>query len=127
VNFIDVRDVSEIIYKLMMEEKANGERYILNSVKMPYKELFFSIADEFSKKRPKIKANKVVSELAWRIEGLKSLLTGKQPLITKETAKISTHSSTYNNSKVNGILKHKFIQPKDTIHWVCQELMSSIR
>jgi dihydroflavonol-4-reductase len=123
VNFIDVRDVSEIIYKLMMEEKANGERYILNAVKMPYKELFFSIADEFSKKRPGIKANRFISEIAWRLEGLKSSLTGKQPLITKETAKISAHSSTYNNSKVSGTLNHKFIQPEDTINWICRELI----
>ena len=123
VNFIDVRDVSEMIYKLMLEEKALGERYILNSVKMPYQELFFNIADGFSKKRPALKANKFIAELAWRAESIKSLITGKKPLITKETARVAAYSSTYNTDKVKELINHQSVPPRDTVQWVCEELM----
>lgn len=123
MNFIDVRDVAEIIYRLLNEQKGFGERFILNSIKMPYKEVFFKIADEFGKKRPKFEASAIVSEMAWRMEALRALFTNKNPLITKETARLSRHSFMYDNGKISNLLNYKFIQPEETIQWVCRELI----
>lgn len=122
-NFVDVRDVSEILSRLMISENVRGERYILNGSKMPYKDLFYKIADGFSKNRPPYKANIFLSELAWRIEAVKSFYTGKKPLITKETVRLSSHSFNYDNTKIKKLLNYEFIDPEQTIKWVCGELI----
>jgi dihydroflavonol-4-reductase len=124
MNFIDVRDVSDIIYRLMSEEKANRERFLLNASQMPYKEVFYKIADEFGKKRPKFEAGPLLSEFAWRFEALKSMVTGKNPLITKETAKLSRHSFVYDTTKIRKLLNYEFTRPEDTIEWACKELVN---
>lgn len=122
MNFIDVRDVSEIICQLMGVEKANGERFILNSAKMTYKDIFFKIADEFGKKRPRYEAGFFLSEVAWRMEGIRSLLTGSKPFITRETARLSRHSFNYDSTKISKLLNYKFTPPEETIQWACSEL-----
>jgi nucleoside-diphosphate-sugar epimerase len=49
VNYVDVIDVAEIVYKLT-RMPLEGERFIVSAGKMPYKELFALIAKEFDKK-----------------------------------------------------------------------------
>ena len=122
MNFIDVRDVTEIVCRLLEENKGNGERFILNSAKMPYKDAFYRIADEFGRKRPAFQAGPVLSALAWRLEAIKALMTGKNPLLTKETVRLSRHSFTYDNTKISKLLNYEFIKPEETIRWVCKEL-----
>ncbi|MBX9851279.1 MAG: NAD-dependent epimerase/dehydratase family protein [Cytophagaceae bacterium] len=122
MNFIDVRDVSEIICQLLKEEKAIGQRFILNAHRMPYKDLFSEIAECLGKKKPRYKAGRIISETGWRLAALKSLVTGKDPLITRETARLSGNSFQYDHSKIRNLLNYKFMDPQDTITWVCDEL-----
>ena len=126
MNFIDVRDVSEIICKLLKEEKAIGERFILNAHKMSYKDLFNDIAACLGKRKPKYKAGKILSEIGWRMAALKALVTGSDPLITRETARLSGNSFQYDHSKIHNLLNYKFMDPKETISWVCTELKRKI-
>jgi dihydroflavonol-4-reductase len=122
-NFVDVRDVSEILCRLINSKNMSGERYILNGAKMHYKDLFYKIADGFSKKRPPYKANALLSDIAWRMEVAKSVFTGKKPLITKETVRLSRHTFNYDNTKIKKLLNYEFTDPDKTIKWVCEELV----
>jgi dihydroflavonol-4-reductase len=124
MNFIDVRDVSNILLRLMEENKGNKERFILNSLSMSYKDLFYSIADTMNKKRPGYKAGLFLSEIAWRMEAAKAFITGGSPLLTKETVKLSKNSYFYDNSKISKLLNYEFIAPQQTIDWTCRELLN---
>lgn len=122
MNFVDVRDVTETVCRLMNEDRAAGERFILNGGKLSYQDVLFQIADHFGRKRPRFKAGPFLAGLAWRTEATKSLITGKTPSITRETARISKHHFYYNNSKISNFLNFKFVPPQETIKWVCGEL-----
>jgi dihydroflavonol-4-reductase len=123
MNFIDVRDVSDIACSLLHSD-INGERFILNAGKISYKNVFFSIADRFKKKRPKYEANMMMSEIAWRLDKVKSFFTGKEALLTKETARSVRLNHTYSSQKIIKILGVKFRNGNETVNWACDELMS---
>ena len=96
--YVDVRDVVRFMVKLM-ESPIENQRFILNSENMPYKTMFEAIAQALGKKPATILVTPLLSALAWRVEWLKSKITGSNPLITKETAKASATVFYFNNEK----------------------------
>jgi len=97
--FVDVEDVAKAMI-LLMDAEVSGERYIISADDYHYKDLFTDIANGFSVKAPAKEAKPWMLGLAWRALKLVSLFTGKQPSITKDTAKSSVTLSYYNNNKI---------------------------
>jgi dihydroflavonol-4-reductase len=126
MNFIDVRDVAEIIFRLLNSD-IKGERFILNANKMSYKDIFNVMADRFNKKRPGFEANAFMAQIAWRLAAIASFFTGKDPVLTKETVKVSGQTYTYDNDKIKLSLNYKFKDANDSINWVCDELIGRYR
>ena len=120
MNYVDVRDVADIIFKLLHSE-IKSERFILNAGSILYKDLFAKIADKLGKKRPAIKINSFLAEIAWRVESVRSWLTSRSPLVTRETALIAQKQYTYSSQKVQQKLQYSFRYLEDTIDWTCKE------
>nr|MBA3970998.1 NAD-dependent epimerase/dehydratase family protein [Bacteroidota bacterium] len=97
--FVDVRDVSTVMTRLMDSEVA-GERFLLNAENASFRHYFDLIHEAFGKAKPSIKAGSFLSGFAWRAEILRSLLTGAAPLITKETARSAHRNSSFANAKI---------------------------
>jgi len=116
--FVDVRDVVEIMIKAM-DRDISAERFIVSSENLGYKTLFEYIAHFLNKPPPRYRANKWMSELAWRAEFLKSKLTGNKPLITKETARTAGSNFKYSNLKSVNLLQHNYIPIKKSIEDAC--------
>jgi dihydroflavonol-4-reductase len=112
--FVDVRDVSRCMISLM-EKNISGERFIITTENLSYREVFNTIADCLSKPRATIHANKFLSELGWRAEWLRSVLSGHNPLVTKETARNSQLHWFYSNEKIKKELAVDFIPIKNSI------------
>jgi hypothetical protein len=49
-----------------------------------------------------------MTEIIWRTEAIKSMLTGKHPLVTKEAARISNEAFYYSSSKIIGATGFQF-------------------
>lgn len=105
---VDVRDVSSVMIRLM-ESDIHSERYIVVAENVPLRELMDRIADCFGKKRPDIHAGPILTQMAWRMEYLKSKITGSTPVITNETARTAQSRSYYSNDKIIKALHHEFI------------------
>ena len=97
--FVDVEDVAKTAV-LLMESGINEERFIINNENWEFGKVFNSIADGFGKKHPKWEATAFLSQVAWRLEKVKSLLTGSKPLVTKETATIALSKTYWQNDKI---------------------------
>jgi nucleoside-diphosphate-sugar epimerase len=121
INYVDVRDVSQIIFQLIHSE-ITLERFILNGGSIKIKELFDKIATQFGRKPPYMPVNSLLAAVAWRIEYMRSMVTGKEPLITRETAQIAQKEYVYLNEKVKQKLHYSFHPIDDTIAWTCREL-----
>jgi len=113
--FVDVRDVTALMTKLMDSEIIN-ERYILNSENVAFRNFFDSIHEAFNRPKSSIKAGKLLSGFAWREEKLRHLITGASPLITKETARSAHRRSFFSNNKILSVFPdYKFILVEEAI------------
>lgn len=117
--FVDVKDVVRAMIKLM-EEKKFGERYILSSENLFYKNVFGEIARCFNKKPPKFAASRALTSLAWRLDWIKTSLTGLPSLITKETARASQNSKYYSSKKICETMDYEFTPIEESIKNICK-------
>ena len=97
--YVDVVDVSSILIELM-ESDLKNDRFILSSENITYRQLFKEIAHHLGKKEAEIKVTPFLKEFAWRTEYLKYLISGKKPLLTKETANQAMSKSAFSNQKI---------------------------
>lgn len=120
--FVSVKDVVQIMIKLMQTNIKN-ERFILVSQNLPFKTVFFQIADALKKKRPIIKVTPFMSQIAWRLDVIKSKFTGKAPLMNRETAKTILSKEYYSSQKIKSALGYKFERIDKTIEGICREFL----
>ena len=117
--FVDVRDVSSIMIKLMKSEIKN-QRFILSSENKTFQYFFDLMHKEFGKSVPSIKAGKLLSSFAWRAEQIRCLLNGDAPLITKETANSAHKVNRYSSQKIQSSFPDfKFIPVERSIKDTC--------
>jgi len=97
--FVDVRDVVKAMIELM-EGEIIGERYIISSENLSYKEVFEMIANAFNKKPPTIQATPSLTGFAWRLDWMRSKILNKQPLVTRESARSGHRKVYFSNQKI---------------------------
>ncbi|MBA7581641.1 Aurachin B dehydrogenase [subsurface metagenome] len=112
--YIDVRDVVKAMV-LLMESEKKGERFILNSENLSFQEVFGMIALVLNKPAPDIYANRFITGFVWRLDWLKSKLTGGTHLITKEAVAIAHRETLFSNEKVREVLGIDFIPMRESI------------
>ncbi len=121
MNFTDVKDVASALIQLM-ESGIREERFCVSAGMVSYKEFFDKIADRFGKKRPWFKVTAGMMGALWRLEALKSFLTGGAPLITRETAKTAQLKILQKNGKIRKALGFEFRTLDETLDRVCTAL-----
>jgi len=124
--FVDVRDITDVMIKLM-EGPYSRQRYLLLSENKSYREIFNMTADAFKKKRPSMRINKLMSAAAWRAEWLRSKMTGSSPVVTKEMLRASSRNYLYSNQKIKAELKHNFIPVEQTIEDTCKIFLEEMQ
>jgi len=97
--FVDVEDVVLAMIALM-DSDINAERFILSAGNWDYQRLFTTMATALGKKPPHIAAKPWMAEVVWRLEKVKGMITGKRPLVTKETARTAQMKVYYENNKL---------------------------
>ena len=118
--FVDVDDVARATI-LLLESTINEERYIVSGDSWSFQKLQNTIADGFEKKRPYKQTTPFLLSVAWRMEKLKSLFTGKKPLLTKESANVAQSKTWFDNDKILAVLPGFTFTPlEETINKACQ-------
>lgn len=117
--FVDVHDVVDIMVRLM-NSGITAQRFILSAENWAYRRLFNRMAEELGKKPPHIAAKPWMAELVWRIAKLKGMITGKRPLLTKETARTAQLSVYYSHDKILKALPDFRFKPlEQTVAEIC--------
>ena len=117
--FVGVKDVVKVMV-LLMDSNVKNERFILVSENKTYKEILFSIADNFRVKRPFKKVKKWQTNLLWRVSSIISIFTKKEPLLSKYSAKSAHEISRYSSEKIIKTLDFKFEKVEEVIKKVCK-------
>ncbi len=101
--FVDARDVAFAL-KRLYDEKLFGQRYILVGENASYESVATKMADYLNVSKPSLLAKPWLTGVVWRIAWLGSQMTGKRPLLTKESARSSHRKTVYLNTKVRNQL-----------------------
>lgn len=119
LNFVDARDVANIVYTLHNNTKLTG-RFIANGGSTTWHNLFHEMAKRMNTKPPHIQVGRSVASIVAGIESIRSFITSSEPLITKETARMAYQSIEYSNQRATQELGITFKNLHDTLDWCCQ-------
>lgn len=112
--FIDVNDVAKAMV-LLAEGNFSGERYILSSENISYKQFFEWVAEAMKVPPPKYKAGKMLSVLGAIFLKIKSFFSNKKYTITAETARTANRKYAYSNRKFIEATGMKFKPVKESV------------
>jgi len=119
--FVDASDVARTMW-LLMKGRTSGECFIINGQNLTFRRVFTEIALAFGKKAPHLKVTPLIAGLVWRWEKMKSMLTGSEPLLTRETAHTARLHVYFDNSKVIEALPgFQFQEISEIIPGLCKE------
>lgn len=120
--FVDVADVVRAMI-ILMNGKSSSERFIISAENRSYKDVFSQMAINFGKKPPYKKVTALLAEIVWRSEKVKGMLTGKRPLLTKETARTAQTKVYFDNSKFTYYaVNFEYTPLNESIKRICGEL-----
>lgn len=117
--YVDVKDVVKSMI-LLMERNIFHERFIISSENVSYHQLFIWIAEYLSKPAPTVYVSPAVSQLAWRIEAVRSFLTHSRPELTKDMAITTSQKYLYKNEKIRQALGVGFIPVEESVKDTCR-------
>lgn len=106
--FVNAKDVVSIMIQLMADQKYFNQAYIVSSENLDFKSLFESLAQHLKVDSPKKYATPFLTQLAWRLEWLRSKIFRFEALITKESARTAHKSLCYDNTKLLKVLPFKY-------------------
>ena len=118
LNYVDVRDVARITCEFL-ESNHTADRFIINAGNISFKSLFEKMAAHFKGKSPRIRISKKTLMLVAKLEAIRSLVAGSEPVITRETAQIAGARFFYDNKKIKKILNFEFQSIDNTLEWCC--------
>ena len=124
--FVDVRDVVTAMIELM-NSNITAERFIISAENRSYGDVINLIAKAFGKKPPHKKVTASLAKIIWRFEALKSYFTGRDPLVTRETAATAMAKVNFDNSKLTRFLPHfTYRKIEDSIADTCYVLQQKL-
>lgn len=124
--FVDVRDVVKAMIALMQSD-VTAERFILSAENRTYRDLFNLIAKGFGKKPPHRKVTPFLAKMVWRWEAIKSRITNKDPLLTKETAATAQANVNFDNSKIKKFLpEFTYRTVEESVAYTCERLQQKL-
>ena len=100
--FVDVRDVSKIIVRLQ-EESIVNERFLVTGHNLQFRDLFEKMAAQLNIPGPSKLASPFMTKLAWAASGIKSVLTGKEATLTKDSVRSALSTSRFSTEKIRNL------------------------
>lgn len=119
--YVDVRDVAKACIDLI-EKNIRNQRFILVSESVALSRVFEEAAEALGKRKPYIRVNRTLSEIAWRLYSLKRIFVKGGISITKETARSAQNQYFYSNEKIKKAIGFEFIPVSKSIQEACYYL-----
>lgn len=122
--YVDVRDVVRFMV-LLMNSDVESERFILSAENISYKNIFTKITNHLKVKSPTKPLNSFMRGLIWRGDKLRSMLTGNNPIVTKQSLQHLERSYFYNNAKSKSYFDFSYLPIERTIEETCKQFLEA--
>lgn len=122
--YVSINDVVKIM-NLLVKSDANGERFILISENVSYKDIISKISSKIGAKKPSIEAKPWLLNSAWRMDWLLSKITKSNRKISKYGAKSLLTKELISNEKIKRYLNFEFQTIDDCIDGIFENFKRS--
>jgi len=122
--YITARDIARAQI-FLMESDVKNEKFVLSAENLNYKEVLGMIADGLNRPRPGVRVNYTMTFLARYFFKIKSIFTGKPPIITRETARTAMREYQYSSKKFTDISGMEFDSVNETLSTICSIYMKN--
>lgn len=119
VNYVDGRDVAQLVASIIQKNRF-GEKYIANAGSIEFIDLFKAIAQRLGKKNPTIKVNSHFAMVGAFLSEVKAGLTGDEPMVTRQSIKMTRADFFYDSSKSQVDFGLKYQSLENTLDWCCK-------
>lgn len=116
--FVSVNDVVKAMVQLMNGDVKN-ERFLLVSKNMRFIDLFTMIAKGFNRKAPQRLVSKKLAQSLIYLDFIRSKLTGKPVVLTKESVDTAYRTKTFSSQKIREQLGFEFEDLELSIKETC--------
>ena len=116
LNYIDVRDAAKIT-RLLVENQAWGERFILSKESISYREFFEEVASVFGKKAPSIPLRNWLISVASPLTAILRAFGLSSSPLNKQTALLSQQKIRFDNSKLQRCLDYRYYSLRESLEW----------
>ncbi|MDO5978432.1 NAD-dependent epimerase/dehydratase family protein [Flavivirga spongiicola] len=114
IALIAIEDVVSIMIALTKSDIIN-ERFVLVAEHWTYKQFLQTLSKSVHVKPPEKMISSWLLKLAWKLDWLKTKLTGKRRQLTRHIVISLSTETKYNNKKVKKVLDYKFKSIDETI------------
>lgn len=102
--FVGVKDVAKAIITVIKQtDLETGEHFLLNSENLSFKTLFAMIARSLGKQPPSRRLPKLPTMIVATLSEWISIITGKPPIVTRESMKSGFMSRQFDGSKITSL------------------------
>lgn len=106
--FIAVTDVV-LIAEQIMKSTISNERYILVAQNLIIRDILNSISDALHLNRPRIEVKPWQLEIAWRLDWIFSIFSGRKKELTKYSARAAYSKNKFSNEKIKADFEIDFL------------------
>lgn len=125
--FVNVADVARAMVALA-DRDITGERFILNGDNWSYEQLFSSVHQALNTGCKLKYATPWMGEIIWRLEKMRGIFTGKDPAVTRETARTASLKIYYKNDKLKEFLPgFQYTSLEKTIEDTCKSFLTYLQ
>jgi nucleoside-diphosphate-sugar epimerase len=121
--FVDVTDVADIVIKLALHSEVNGERFVINSENISYRDILNMIAKSLNKELPKKEVGEKTLNFAHKLSIVGSFFSNSKSLISPDMARIATSKLFYSNKKISNLLSYSFKPIQVTINEIAIDFL----
>lgn len=121
--YVDVRDVAYAALKAC-DPKCEGERIIISHENIDFQDIMGEMADNLNVSRPTKALSSSLIYLMVFLEKLRTMISGKSPLITKESLRNMMTFDNFDNSKSKKLLGLEYRDMKNSIKESCAAYLS---
>ena len=114
--YVWVNDVVSCMRALMASE-ISGQRFIVSSENLSYKNVFTMIAEALGVKPPRVEVTPLMAGLAWRMDAFRSVFGGHR-LITREMVNAGQNKNRFSNQKIREATNIEFRDMRPVIEEV---------
>lgn len=107
IALINVSDVVAIMITLLKSNIKN-ERFVLVAENWTYKQFLQTLAKSVNANPPKKIAKLWLLNIAWKLDWLKNVLTGKRRQLTKHLSQSLNSNTNYSNEKIKQAINYNF-------------------